>query len=125
MQATIDASVKATIATMPTPTIPASVSTMSEEELAVLIDQAVVEAASTTQQCSAAATQAAADDTLTQEEVDSVQAYVVDAEQAIAYAEALIAAYYGTYGELAAETLTLLQAIEQDLSRAGRNGQPL
>ncbi len=115
-QATIDASVKATVAAMPTPTVPASVSTMSEEELAALIDQAVVEAVSTTQQCSTATTQATADDTLTQEEVDSVQVYVVDAEQAIAYAEALLTAYYGTYGELAAETLAILQAIEQDLA---------
>jgi len=116
MQATIDAAIKATSAVLPMPTPSAEYVTMSEEELAALIDQAVAEAITSTQQCSNATTAAAADGAVTQQEVDQVQVYVADAEQAVAYAEELINAYYGLYGELATETLAVLKAIEQDLT---------
>ena len=123
IQATIDAAVEATdVAVEPTivtaapPTPSAEYVTMTEEELADLIDEAVVEATAATQECATAATEAATDETVTQEEVDTVEVYVVDAEEAIAYAEELIYAYYSLYGELATETLILLQAIEEDLA---------
>jgi hypothetical protein len=86
-----------------------------------MIDQAAAEAATATGECADAATQASADGTVTQEEVVTVQVYLVDAEQAIAYAEELVTTYYGLYGELASETLVLLQAIESDLAALAQN----
>jgi len=133
MQATVDAAVAATRVSAPTPaatlapmpTLMATPSveyvTMTEEELAVLIDQAVADALAASQQCSTATTQAASDDVITQDELAAMDIYVVDAEQAIAYAEQLITAYYGYYGELATETIVLLQALEQDLSALAQN----
>lgn len=119
LQETIDAAVEATGAAVPTP-IPAAehvaATEMTEEELAAVIDQAVADATTATEQCSTATTEATADGTVTQEEVDTVEVYVTGAEEAIAYAEELIAAYYGLYGELATETIDLLLAIEEDLA---------
>jgi hypothetical protein len=116
LQATIDAAVKATQVAVPMPTPLADYTAMTEEELAAAIDQAVAAAVASTQQCSDATAQAAADNDITTEEVQTTEVYVVDAEEAIAYAEELINAYYGLYGELATETLATLQAIEQDLN---------
>ncbi len=81
LQATIDAAVKATVTAAPTPTPSVQYVTMSEEELAALIDQAVAEAITATQQCSTATTTATADGAVTQEEVNTVQVYLVDAEE--------------------------------------------
>jgi hypothetical protein len=99
----------------PTPT-PMDYATMSEEELAALIDQAVAEAVVSTQQSSDAATSATADSTITQQEAAALLAYVMNAEQAITYAEELIDTYYGLYADLATETLAVLQATDQDLA---------
>jgi hypothetical protein len=99
----------------PTPT-PMDYVTMSEEELAALIDQAVAEAVVSTQQSSAATTSATTDGTVTQQEAAALVAYAMNAEQAIAYAEELIDAYYGLYADLATETLAVLQAMDQDLA---------
>ncbi|MFQ6100821.1 MAG: hypothetical protein ACE5OS_06250 [Anaerolineae bacterium] len=116
VQATIDAAVQATSTALPTRTPSAEYVTMTEEELAALIDQAVAEATAATQECSTTTTETTADGTVTQEEADALETYVTDAEEAIAYAEELIYAYYDLYGELATETITLLQAIEEDLT---------
>ena len=119
IQATIDAAVQATAtanAALVTPTPSAEYVTMTEEELAALIDQAVADAAAATQASAEATTQATADDALTQEEVTTIEVQVAGAEEAIAYAEELLNAYYGLYGELATETLYLLQEIEDDLA---------
>ncbi|MBU0705204.1 MAG: hypothetical protein KKC18_15245 [Chloroflexi bacterium] len=116
VQATIDAAVQATSAAASPPTPAAEYVTMTEEELATLIDQAVVEATAASEECGAATAEVTADNTITQEEVDEVVVYVAGTEEAIAYAEELIYAYYDLYGELATETLVLLQAIEQDLA---------
>ena len=125
MQATVDAAVQATnaaapspapTAVVPSPTPSAEYVAMSEEELEALIDQAVAEATTATEDCATATADATADDAVTQEEVDAVEVYVMDADQAIAYANELIQAYYGLYGELATESLALLQATEQDLA---------
>ncbi len=123
LQATIDAAIaatatsvaaEATVVASPTPSV--EYVTLTEEELAALIDQAVTEATVATQECATATTAATADDTVTQEEVDTMEVYVMVADETIAYAEELIYAYYDLYGELATETLVLLQAIEEDLS---------
>jgi hypothetical protein len=88
---------------------------MTEEELAALIDQAVAEATAASQQYSTATMEATADDTVTQEEVVYVYEYYAYADEAIAYAEELIEAYYYYYGDLAAETITILYEVEEDL----------
>ncbi len=116
VQATVDTAVQATTVAAPTSTPSAEYVTMSEEELAALIDQAVAEASTSTQECSTAATQATADDTVTQGEVQTVEVYLANADEAIAYAEEVINAYNDLYGELATESLATLQAIEQDLA---------
>jgi hypothetical protein len=130
LQATVDAAVAATgtaqarsvtaqpLAPTPTvtPTVAAQYVTMTEAELAALIDQTVTQAITSTQQSSTATTQAASDGTLTQSEVDELESYIAETELLIDYADELITAYYGLYGDLATETLDTLQAIEQDLS---------
>lgn len=118
VQATIDGAMAATTTAMPptaTPGPTVEVVTLTEEELEALIDQAVEEAIASTNQASAATTQVVEDDTITQEEIEYIEAYVYGAEEAIAYAEELISMYYGIYGELAYETVELLLAIEDDL----------
>ena len=87
--------------------------TMTEEELAALVDEAVNEAVAATQEAAAATESSTADGTVTQEEVQTVQVVVADAEEAIALAEALIYAYVDLYGELAEETLIVLEEVEQ------------
>lgn len=98
----------------PSPT-PVDGTTLSEEELAALIDVAVDEAVAASEAASQAATAAAADDAITQEEVDTVEVYVAASEETIAAAEALIAEYAALYGELATETVALLYEMEADL----------
>lgn len=116
VQATVDAAVQATVVAVPTPAPSVDYVTLTEEELAALIDQAVLEAMEATEECSAATGEAASDDAVTQEEADELIVYAADAEQAVAYAEGLIGIYYDLYGELALETLATLQAVEQDLA---------
>ncbi len=115
-EATVVAAAQATAAAAPTPTPSAEYVAMTEEELAALIDEAVAEATAATQACVTATNQAVSDDAVTQQEVYAVEPYVVYADETIAYAEELIYAYYDLYGELAMETIYLLQAIEEDLS---------
>ena len=116
LQATVGTAVQATITAVPSPTPPPDVETMSEEELAALVDEAVTEAVEATEQSSTAATEAAADDVVTPEEVDELAIYVSDAEAAIEYAAELAAIYDDLYGELATETVALLTDVEDDLA---------
>jgi hypothetical protein len=97
----------------PPPTV--DTSTMSEEELAAAIDAAVTAAVAATEQAATATSSAAADNAVTNDETVSVQVTLTNAEEAIALAEALIAAYNSTYGQYAMETVTTLQEIEEDL----------
>jgi hypothetical protein len=114
-EATVEPTVQTAATVAPTPTPAAEYVAMTEEELAALIDQAAAEAAAATQECSTATAQATADDTVTPDEAEAVEVYVSDAEEAIAYAEELINAYYALYGDLAMETLYALDEIEEDL----------
>ena len=142
-QATVDFMVKQTVAAQPTqpptatpavvkttaattgatPTkVPATVTpsvtyvTMTEEELAALIDQAVKEATAATTTASTTTTTYAADGTLTTQEVEAMILAASAAQTEIAQAESAVQAYYDLYGAMAAETLATLQAIEQDLN---------
>ena len=115
-QAAIETAVEATTAAVPTPTPEVDYTSKSEEELAAAIDVAVDEATTTTQESSTAAAEATTDGTLAHEEVEAIEFYLADAEEAILFAEELIWLYYDLYGELATETVNLLEAIDQDLA---------
>ncbi|MCA9936053.1 MAG: hypothetical protein H6662_06560 [Ardenticatenaceae bacterium] len=121
MNATIEAAVdsaleEATAAATPVPVDTTTYVTMTEDELAAAIDQAVAEAVTATNTTGEAAANATADGAITTEEVQTIEVYVSGAEEAVALAEELIDLYYAQYGELATETLTLLVALEEDLS---------
>lgn len=135
-QATIDASVKATLAAQPTltpakvaPSAPAATkppaatpvptvnaTTLTEEELAALIDQAVAEAIAATNTATTQTATYAADGTLTPQEIAALQAALAMSQSEINQALALMQAYYDLYAQIATETLNLLKAIEQDLN---------
>jgi hypothetical protein len=117
-QAAVDQAVEATVIAMPPTPTPQPVAdpyTMTEEELAALIDASVEEAASASAEASSATTQATSDGVYTEEEVYDTIYYVYDAEAAIAYAEELLYQYYDLYGAYASEALDLLYAVEEDL----------
>jgi hypothetical protein len=105
------------IAMPPTPTPKPSVDpyTLTEEELAALIDASCEEAATASAEASTATTQATSDGIYTEEEIYETIYYVYDAEAAIAYAEELLYLYYDLYGAYASEALDLLYAVEEDL----------
>ncbi len=114
----VDAAVQATITALgPTPTPGPTVEyvTMSEEELAALIDEAVAEATTATQAAYTATSSTTTDDYVTTEEIYYVSPYVYYADDAIYYAEELIDYYFEMYGEYASETIDLLYEIEEDL----------
>lgn len=120
-QATADAATAAAQATVTPAAESTPVSTeatveMTEEELAALIDEAVTEAVAASEEYSTAATQAAADDTVTQDEVQAVEIYFANADEALAYAEELLGVYTSMYGALAVETVDEIQQIEEDLA---------
>ena len=92
-----------------------TVATMTEDELAALIDEAVAEAYASSETYSDAANAATADGTVTQEEVQSADAYYVDAEAAIEYADELLQLYDDLYGDLAYDAIDELDQIDQDL----------
>jgi hypothetical protein len=123
-QATVNASaltsIPSTIEAMPaTPTPGTTVEyvTMSEEELAALIDQAVTEAIAATEQTSAAVTTSTSDDAVTAEEVAYVYEYYYYADYYVEYAEELMAEYYDLYSELATDMITELNAIEAEVAQ--------
>ncbi len=118
VQESIDQAVEATLASLPptaTPPAPVEYVTLSEEELAALIDEAVNEAIAATEQTNTATSQATSDGTVTDEEISTVEMYYYGADQAIAYAEELIAAYSELYGDYASEAIAVLEDVEQDL----------
>ena len=112
MNSAIDQAVQATLTAQPAP----DYATLSEEELAALIDQAVAEALAASETASSNTTSATSDGTITNDEVTYTYTYVYDTYYAIAYAEELIAAYYDYYGIYAETALGELQQIEEDLA---------
>lgn len=123
---TVEAAVAATTAALPPPPTATAVAsidvyTLSEEELVVLIEAAVAEAVTASEITGDSATQATADGTVSAQEVDTLTVYVNSLEQAIAYAEELIAAYEDLYGEYAEEVLALLAQVEEDLNAIAEN----
>jgi Tfp pilus assembly protein PilP/exonuclease VII small subunit len=102
----------------PTPTSAPAVEsyTLTEEELAGLIDQAVEEALAAGEQATAATAQATLDDVVTVDEVYAIASAVYEAEALVAYAQELMDDYYGLYGEYASAAVDTLVAIEEDLA---------
>lgn len=89
---------------------------MTEEELAALVDQAVNEAVAATEQYATTTSEAAADGTVSQDEVQTVEVYFANADEAIAYAEELLNAYTSMYGALAVEAVDELSDVENELA---------
>ncbi|NOX62076.1 MAG: hypothetical protein GXP42_09050 [Chloroflexi bacterium] len=142
MQGAIDAAVAATVEAQnvsdaadlaptatPAPTstpIPAATAsveyvTLTEEELAALIDEAVSEAVTASENAADAADNATDDGDVNADEVETIEVYVHLSEETIAYAEALIDAYQEQYGDVADEFLAVLMAIEEDLAELAQN----
>jgi hypothetical protein len=118
-QSAVNQAVEATVVAMPsTPTPQPTVDpyTLTEEELAALIDSSCEDAVAAFTEASSANTQATSDGTYTEDEIYNTIYYVYDAETAIAYTQDLINMYYNLYGEYASESLDLLYAVENDLN---------
>lgn len=121
MQTAIEVSVAQTTTALPpailppTPT-PVDGMTLSEEELAALIDQSVNEAITAYELAATTTSSATSDGTLTQEEIDAAAFAYAYADDEIEAAMALAATYLDLYYDLASETVVTLEAVEQDLS---------
>jgi hypothetical protein len=116
----VEQAVEATVTAMPTeeevlPPPAEEYATYSEEELATEVDSAVDEAVIAYDEAENTINEAAEDGTITQEEYDEIDLYIDDLYYALELADELIYAYYGYYGELAEDTLYLLEEIEGDL----------
>lgn len=98
---------------------------MTEEELAILVDQAVTAAATAAEQSAQVATSATADDTLTQAEVQTIELYLAGADEALAHVDELVSVYTDLYGDLATEAVAELQAIEETLNGIEENTQAM
>lgn len=90
--------------------------TMSEEELAALIDESVSQAVAATEASAQAVSAATSDGTVSGEEVETVDVYVHLAEETIAYAEEVLATYGQLYADTSAETVAALNAIARELA---------
>lgn len=115
-QATVNAAVLTAIPATPTQGIPVDYSQMSEEELTVLIDEAVAEAVTATEQTSSAVYTTTTDNAVTTEEVVYVYDYYYNADYYVQYAEDLITEYYSLYSDLAYEMIGELNGIETQLN---------
>jgi DNA repair exonuclease SbcCD ATPase subunit len=116
-QATVNSTVLTAMPATPTPGPTVEYVTLTEEELAALIDQAVTEAVTATEQATTAVTTTTTDSAVTSEEVVYVYDYYYYADYYVEYAEDLLAEYYNLYGDLANEMITELSAIESELSQ--------
>lgn len=118
-QATVNSSVLTAMPAPATPTPAPTVDyvTLTEEELAALIDEAVAEAVTATEQTTTAVTTTTTDDAITSEEVAYMYEYYYNADYYVQNAEDLIAEYYTLYADLATEMITELNAIESELNQ--------
>ena len=116
-QATVNSNTLTAMPATPTPGPTVEYVTLTEEELAALIDQAVAEAIAATEQTTTNVYYVTEDDTVTTEEVEYVYSYYYYADYYVAYAEELIAEYYELYSDLAYEMIAELNAIESELNQ--------
>ncbi len=120
-QGSVAVVVQATVVSMPTPSpLPAAGDayyySLSQEELAALVDESVDAAMTASAQTTAVTTQATSDGSVSDGDVQTVQVYVSLSEQTVANAQALITAYQDIYGDYASDYLVILNEIEQDLA---------
>ncbi|KXK15978.1 MAG: hypothetical protein UZ14_CFX002000151 [Chloroflexi bacterium OLB14] len=101
----------------PTPGVTVEYVTLTEEELAALIDEAVAEAITATENTTSTVYSTTSDDVVTTEEVTYVYDYYYYADYYVEYAEDLLAQYYELYADLATDMITELNAIEAELSQ--------
>ena len=116
-QATVNANALTAMPATPTPGPTVEYVTMTEEELAALIDQAVAEAVAATEQTTTNVYYVTEDDAVTTEEVVYVYDYYYYADYYVEYAEDLIEEYYALYSDLAYEMIAELNSIEAELSQ--------
>jgi hypothetical protein len=116
-QATVNAAVLTSLPPTPTAAPTVEYTSLTEEEFAALIDQAVSEAIAATEQTTTAVTTTTSDDAVTSEEVFYVYDYYYDAEYYVEYAEQLLDEYYNLYADLAEEMIVELSAIEAQLAQ--------
>lgn len=116
-QATVNANVLTAMPATPTPGPTIEYVTLTEEELAALIDQAVAEAVAATEQTSAAVTTTTSDSAVTTDEVTYIYDYYYYADYYVQYAEELLAEYYNLYADLASEMITEMSAIQSELEQ--------
>ncbi|MBI4672530.1 MAG: hypothetical protein HY741_12805 [Chloroflexi bacterium] len=106
---------------LPPTATPVVVTTLTEEELAALIDYAVDEAYAAALALYSATTASTQDDQVTTAESQTMTYYVQVSQQQVDEALALIEQYYAYYGDLATEALATLEAIEADLNGIEQN----
>ena len=116
-QATVNSNTLTAMPATPTPGPTVEYVTLTEEELAALIDQAVAEAIAATEQTTTNVYYVTEDDTVTTEEVEYVYSYYYYADYYVDYAEELMAEYYNLYSDLAYEMIGELNAIESELNQ--------
>lgn len=116
-QATVNSNVLTAMPATPTPGPTVDYVTLTEEELAALIDEAVAEAIAATEQTTTNVYTVTEDDAVTAEEVAYLYEYYYYADYYVAYAEDLLSEYYSLYSDLAYEMIGELNAIETELSQ--------
>lgn len=116
-QATVNSNTLTAMPATPTPGPTVEYVTLTEEELAALIDQAVAEAIAATEQTTTNVYYVTEDNAVTTEEVAYVYGYYYYADYYVEYAEDLIAEYYTLYSDLAYEMIAELNAIEAELNQ--------
>lgn len=116
-QATVNSNTLTAMPATPTPGSTVEYVTLTEEELAALIDQAVAEAIAATEQTTSNVYYVTGDDAVTTEEVAYVYEYYYYADYYVEYAEDLIDEYYALYSDLAYEMIAELNAIESELNK--------
>ena len=116
-QSTVNADTLTAMPATPTPGPTVEYVTLTEEELAALIDQAVAEAVAATEQTTTTVYYVTEDDAVTTDEVEYVYGYYYYADYYVAYAEELIYEYYELYSDLAYEMVAELNAIEAELNQ--------
>ncbi len=116
-QATVNAAALTAMPATPTPGPTIEYVTLTEEELAALIDEAVAEAVAATEQTTTVVYTTTSDDAVTTEEVAYVYDYYYYADYYVEYAEDLLAQYYALYSDLAYEMIAEMNAIQTELNQ--------
>lgn len=116
-QATVNSTALTTMPATPTPGPTVEYVTLTEDELAALIDEAVAEAVAATEATTSSVYYTTSDDAVTSEEVVYVYDYYYYADYYVEYAEDLMAEYYALYAELAYQSIAEMQAIEAELEQ--------